>query len=80
VLCDISGGEKEAERRPSGRLAVPLDSTLTCGHFCPLTLPTGPANRGFLQHRDVHALLPRTDAMDHQEGTAVGGTEWQVWS
>lgn len=26
---------------------------------------TDPADRGFLQHGDVHAVLPETDAVDY---------------
>lgn len=29
------------------------------------TPPPGPAHRGFLQHCDVHALPPQTDAVGH---------------
>lgn len=36
------------------------------------TSPPGPADRGFLQHCHVHALLPWIDAVDHQKGIETG--------
>lgn len=62
---DVSAGIRRQKRDLIWILLILLRPTSTRDCFHAPTSPPGPAHRGFLQHRNVHALLPWTDAVDH---------------